>query len=273
MSALSVCEYIVIRVAPDPIRNESVAIGVALFEPRAGGFSGVRVAPDLRRARQLSPTFEPADLDGLARDLEARLGTMTPEWRSREYLLRLAAEGFSHTLQFSTPTAVLTGDPAAELERLYRAYAAPPEAAAATVAAGARRRILLHLQRVFREERIPRLAPAAAREWLGGGDRFRFDFHYRGRRDATVHLIQAVDLGAEDESGIKDLCYTFGRLRRREAAGAPRFDLAAFVESADAASLDEPALYRRHLLDEAGARVLALAQAPEECARIRGALA
>src|SRR6185312_5661405 len=276
MSSMSMCEFVVIRVAPDPIRNESVAIGVALFESRSGGFSGVRMAPDLRRAQALSPQFEPADLAGLAADLEARLRTAAPEWHSREYLLRLAQEGFSHTLQFTTPSAVLTHDPAAELDRLYQQYAAPPEAASRTVAVGARRRILQHLQRVFAEERLPRLAPVAARQWLSAGDRFRFDLHYRGLGDGTVHLIQAVDL-ADDEAAVKELAFTVGRLRRLEQ----RFDVAAFAEPPsgrqglrDPAFVDEldPMDYGRSLLEEAGIRVLLLDQAAAEAARIRAAL-
>lgn len=262
------CEYVLIRVAPDPIRDEAVNIGVALYEPSAGGFAGVRISPDLRRARQLSPLFEESDLAGLEADLMARLRAPVdaPPWRSREYFLQFAQESFSHALRMSPPAVVFTADPAAELDRLYQQYAAPIAAPATAAVTSARRSILRHLQRVFTEERILHRLERNARpgEWLGEPDTFRFDYHYQP--NGTHHAIQAIPL-VGDEAAIKELCFTVTRLRSRLGS----LDVAGFDQPTPALSA-QTADYHRGLLTDAGIRVMPLDQAPAEAARIRAAL-
>jgi hypothetical protein len=261
---MQACEYVLIRVAPDPIRSEHVNIGVALFGAAPGSFAGVRISPDLRRARQLSPLFEPADLAGLEAELAARLRTVAPAWLSRDYLLQLAHEGFSHGLQFTAPRAVLTADPAAELDRLYQAYAAPPPAVERQVELGARRRILHHLQRVFTEEGVWEKLDRNARagDWLAEPDPFRFDLSAhppQGRR-----VIQALPLEEGSEGFVKELCFTVERVRSRLGF----LDAAAFTESQPAV----PA-YHRALLDQSAIRLLRPGDAVAEAARIRAAFA
>ena len=264
---LQACEYVLIRVAPDPIRHEHVNVGVALFAAGAAGaagFAGVRINPDLRRARQLSPLFDPADLAGLEAELSARLRTAAPRWDSRDYLLQLAQESFSHSLQFTAPRAVLTADPAAELDRLYQAYAAPPPALERPLEAGARRRVLNHLQRVFTEEGVWHRLERNARpgEWLGEPDRFRFDLAYDpgGKR----HVIQALPLGGDSEGAVKELCFTVERVRAR---------LGFLAAAAFTPPLPPPPGYHRGLLEYSAIRLLTLDQAAAEAARIRAAFA
>jgi len=271
---MSACEFVLIRIAPDPIRNEAVNIGVALYDPAAGGFAGVRISPDLRRLRQLSPLFEEGDLAGLEADLLARLQAPAAAeqfWRSREYFLQSAQESFSHAVQLSAPAVVLTADPAAELDRLYQQYAAPIVVpATAVVVSSARRAILRHLQRVFTEERVLQHLGRNVRagEWLGEPDAFRFDYHYQP--NGLHHALQAIPL-ASDETAIKELCFTVTRLRSRLGGLGSGLDVAGFDQPA--AALSAPtADYHRGLLTDAGVRIMTLAEAPAEAARIRAAL-
>ncbi len=261
---LQPCEYVLIRVAPDPVRNEHVNIGVALFAADAGGFTGVRINADLRRARQLSPLFDAGDLAGLEADLAARLHTAAPPWSSRAYLLQLAQESFSHSLQFTAPSAVLTADPAAELDRLFQAYAAPPPALERPLEAGARRRILQHLQRVFTEERVWARLERNVRpgEWLGEPDSFRFDFAYTP--GGARHVIQALPLPEDCEAAVKELCFTVERVRARLGF----LDAAVF-----AAASPPPPAYPRRLLEHSSIRLLGLDDAAAEAGRIRAAFA
>ncbi|HVA64140.1 MAG TPA: DUF3037 domain-containing protein [Terriglobales bacterium] len=271
---MSACEFVLIRIAPDPIRNEADNIGVALYDPAAGGFAGVRISPDLRRLRQLSPLFEEGDLAGLEADLLARLQAPAAAeqfWRSREYFLQSAQESFSHAVQLSAPAVVLTADPAAELDRLYQQYAAPIVVpATAVVVSSARRAILRHLQRVFTEERVLQHLGRNVRagEWLGEPDAFRFDYHYQP--NGLHHALQAIPL-ASDETAIKELCFTVTRLRSRLGGLGSGLDVAGFDQPA--AALSAPtADYHRGLLTDAGVRIMTLAEAPAEAARIRAAL-
>lgn len=263
------CQYVLIRLAPNPIRDEAVTVGVALFDARQGGFTGVRLLPEMTRVRQLAPQFDPAVLEGLEADLLLRLRTSEPAWLSRQYFLELAHETFSHTLRLSDPQTVLTANPAAELDRLYQQYAAPISPmpnAEAVVAGGARRRVLLHLRRVFTEERVLRHMQRNARagEWLATPDRFAFDFHYQERGGSRQHhVIQALPW-ASGEGVVKELCFTVERVRRHLG----QFDVAAFHDDAPA----DDAAYVASLLSEASVRVLPLAEAAAEAGRIRASL-
>lgn len=266
---LHACQYVLIRLAPNPIRDEAVTVGVALFDARQGGFTGVRLLPDLSRVRQLAPQFDPAVLEGLEADLLLRLQTSEPAWLSRQYFLELAHETFSHTLRLSDPQTVMTADPAAELDRLFLQYAAPVSAipeAEAVVARGARRRVLLHLRRIFTEERVLQHMQRNVRAgtWLATPDRFAFDFHYQERGGSQQHhVIQALPW-ASGEGVVKELCFTVERVRRHLG----QFDVAAFHDDAPA----DDAAYLATLLSEAGVRLLPLAEAAAEAAHIRQAL-
>lgn len=261
------CEFFLIRVAPDPVRNEHLNIGVALFQP-AGGFAGVRLNGDFRRAHCLFPQWEAADLAGLEQEIAAKLQPGSEA--ARDYLLHLSQETFSHALQFSPPQTVLTEDPALELERLYERYAATPAPPSRELQRGSRRMVLRELERVFTEERIySRLQRnVRAGEWMGEPDSFRFDFHFKP--NGSRHVIQAVPLEG-DEAAVKEFCFTVARLRARLEAMAVGFDVASFTPALPSAA-GSPAAYHHDLLLQAGVRVLALDAAPEEAGRIRAAL-
>lgn len=259
-NGMSACEYVVIRVAPDPIRNEAVNVGVALFESHAGGFAGVRINADWRRARQLAPLFEESDLSGLEQDLLARLRTPAPAWLSREYFLQLAQESFGLGLQLSAPAVVLTHNPEQELERLYQAYAAPLAALREGVEPGARQKILRHLHRVFSEERLLGHLRRQGRvgDWLNTEDGFRFDYYYQPR-GGRRHVVQAMPVG--EDGPVRELCYTVARTRQRLGG----LDAAAIVDAT-------PSPFQSEMLEESAVRVLALEQAVAEAGRIRAAL-
>lgn len=265
---LSACEYVLIRVAPDPLRDEFVNIGVALYQPQAGGFSGVRVNRDWGRGRHLSPQFEGTDLEGLEFDLSERFRSHSPAWLGREYFLMLAQESFSHCVQISSPKVVLTQDPAAELDHLYQQYAAPPAAGPhlAYAETPVRQRILHSLRQTFNEERVwaHLRHHVRASEWLGVPDSFRFDHGYEAA--GRHHVIQAVELGG-NEGPVKALCLTVQEVRRRKG----RLEATAFAEAAAEAPEDLSA-YHAELMTAAEIRLLRLSQAAEEASRIRLAL-
>lgn len=260
---LQACEYVLIRIAPDPVRHEQLNLGVALFQPGAGGFAGVRCNRDYRRAACLFPQFNPADLAGLEAELQAKLA----DREQRDYFVALAEETFSHSLQVSAPTRVLTRDPAAELERLFETYAATPAPAPhAERAAGPRRQVLREMEQQLREAGVLHRLERGTRvgEWLGNPDDFRVDFSYQP--NGTRHILQALPLES-DASVIKEFCFTVGRIRARMAS----LDAAGVTGFSDAGEA-APRRYHRDLLLNAGIRVLDIGQMAAESARIRAAL-
>jgi hypothetical protein len=263
------CEYFLIRIAPDPVRNEYLNIGVALYEPQSQ-FVAVRLISDFQRIRCLFPSFDPADLAGLEEDLIRRLSAPgAVRWLSREYLLELAQESFAHALQLTPPNAVLTRDPATEVEELFRRYAAPPQALSReAVRLGPRRRVLRRLQQIFEQERLKDHLRHNLRvsDLVPDPDPFRFDYYYKP--NGVHHFIQALALGGSD-ADIRELGFTTGRLQRLLPSG---LEVTAVIDVAEPGTRSEVLAARsfhEELLREAGIQLVPLDQAHELAARIR----
>lgn len=262
------CEYFLIRIAPDPIRNEYLNIGVALYDPQ-GSFAAVRLISDYQRVRCLFPGFDVSDLNGLAEDLMQRLTAESPHWLSRQFLLDWAQECFAHALQLTPSNAVLTRDPAAELEELYRRYVAPPQASAADARLGPRRAVLHRLQQVFEQERLKEHLRRNLRvsDLIADRDPFRFDYYYKP--NGTHHFIQALALGGSD-AGIKELGFTAGRLHRLLPGDG--LEITAVVDVAEADLRSEVVAIRsfhEEILLDAGIELVPIDQAHALAARVR----
>lgn len=262
-------EYFLIRIAPDPIRNEYLNIGVALYDPH-GSFAAVRLVADFQRVRCLFPNFDVTDLQGLENDLMEHLRSSGPHWLSRQYLLDWAQECFAHTLQLTPPNAVLTRDPAAELEELYRRYAAPPPAPSAeNLRRGPRRLVLRQLQQIFEQERLKEYLRRNLRvsDLTPDPDPFRFDYYYKP--NGSHHFIQALALGGSD-ADIRELGFTTGRLHR--LLPTTELEFTAVINAAERQANREVLAVRsfqEELLREAGIELVPLDQAHELAARVR----
>lgn len=262
-------EYFLIRIAPDPVRNEYLNIGVALYDPQ-NSFAAVRLISDFQRVRCLFPGFDPADLKGLEDDLVQRLAAAGAErWLSREYLLEWAQECFAHALQLTPPNAVLTRDPAAEIEHLFRRYAAPPHAASGEdLRLSPRRMVLRHLQQVFDQERLTKHLQHNLRvsDLVPDPDPFRFDYHYKP--NGMHHFIQAVALGSSN-AAIRELGFTTGRLQHLLPSGLEVTAVVDVAEPDTGSEILAARSFHEGLLREAGIQLVPLDQAHALAARIR----
>jgi len=259
MAERNLCHYFLVRFAPDPLRHEAITVGVALFDD-VGGYADIRLVRGDARLGCLFPGAELPDLETLENDLRALV-----QGEGRAAFLASAHETFSHALQITAPNAVLTADPAAELELLYRQWAAPPTRVlgAPRRLPGARRLLLRDITAAFDEERVlshlQRDVTAAA---LGGeGDPFAFDFHYRP--NGVHHLLQAVVLAGEP-AAVKELGFTVTRLRSRLVAHGSGLEVTGIAR--DPATGD--ALHRE-LLTEVGIALVGMAEVPALAARVR----
>jgi len=211
---LQPCAYHVVRYQPNLIRDEWVNIGVLLLDPATG-----RV-----RQRWLE---EPADL--------ARLRRMHPA-ADEELLLRLPAEfhrqfagreldaqaimdkfeeTLCNTVQLATQKCVLTRDPDAELERVFREQVEPlREPRRGVVEIRTRNDVRARAADYFRTEKILRLMQRSVRveEFTAPGDPMRIDFSYR--RNGTRGFLHSVALG-RDPGQAKLLAYTAGAIRQQ----------------------------------------------------------
>jgi hypothetical protein len=117
-------DYVVLQLVPRVDRDERLNAGVILFCP-AAGFLGCRLRLDAARLRALAPDV---DLDGVSRQLAAiqalaegdpGAGPIAALSRSERFHWLSATR--STVVQPTAPHAGLCDDPAAALERLFRA--------------------------------------------------------------------------------------------------------------------------------------------------------
>jgi hypothetical protein len=229
---LQPCAYHVVRYQPNLIRDEWVNIGVLLFLPAEvsgagpdGGSAGGSASwPAAGRVRQRW-LDEPADLLRLRRlhpaadeELLLRLpAEFERQFAGREMEAGAILEKFDETLsnavQLAPRKGLLSRDPDAELDRLFREQVEPlREARRGVVEIRTRADVRARAADYFRTEKILRLMQRGVRveEFTAPGDPMRIDFSYR--RNGTRGFVHSVALG-RDPGQAKLLAYTAGAIR------------------------------------------------------------
>jgi hypothetical protein len=219
---LQPCAYHVVRYQPNLIRDEWVNIGVLLFIPGPGPGGGL--APGRVRQRWLE---EPADLVRLRRlhpaadeELLLRLpAEFDRQFSGREMAPEAILEKFDETLanavQLAPRKGLLSRDPDAELDRLFREQVEPlRETRRGAAEIRTRSDVRSRAADYFRSEKILRLMQRGVRveEFTVPGDPMRIDFSYR--RNGTRGFVHSVALG-RDPAQAKLLAYTAGAIRER----------------------------------------------------------
>jgi hypothetical protein len=223
---LQPCAYHVVRYQPNLIRDEWVNIGVLLFIPGDGPGQGPGEGPAAGRVRQRW-LEEPADLVRLRRlhpaadeDLLLRLpAEFDRQFAGREMEAAAILEKFDETLsnavQLAPRKGLLSRDPDAELERLFREQVEPlRETRRGAAEIRTRGDVRARAADFFRSEKILRLMQRSVRveEFTAPGDPMRIDFSYR--RNGTRGFVHSVALG-RDPGQAKLLAYTAGAIRER----------------------------------------------------------
>jgi len=227
---LQPCAYHVVRYQPNLIRDEWVNIGVLLFLPGLGPGQvpgqGLGEGPATGRVRQRW-LEEPADLARLRRlhpaadeELLLRLpAEFERQFAGREMEAAAILEKFDDTLsnavQLAPRKGLLSRDPDAELDRLFREQVEPlREARRGAVEIRTRSDVRARAADFFRTEKILRLMQRGVRveEFTAPGDPMRIDFSYR--RNGTRGFVHSVALG-RDPGQAKLLAYTAGAIRER----------------------------------------------------------
>jgi hypothetical protein len=225
------CEYFLAYYVPSPLRETRVAIGLVLLE-ETGRLVGHRFTGDWRAVRCLDPQADvnllslvAAQFDDLADEaLEPLEGGFSGKLRRME-------QDFAGSLQISPPRAVLTHNPAQELERLFAEHVAPRRALRppALLRPGSRSWVRAQLADAVRRhglwERFERDVPVE--QFTAPGDAFRIDFRFRP--NGVAHFLHALSL-ERDWTQAKLLGYTYWRIRENSDAR-----LTAIVADADPA--------------------------------------
>jgi SOS regulatory protein LexA len=116
-------ELHLLRFLPHALRDDFVTVGVLLLESD-GGFAEVRLTRDWRMLQCLAPDVDSEWFTMVESEIRQRLGNL----RRREDLIRLVSERFGTMIDVAPTKAVLTEDPAKEMEVLASMYLVPMEA-------------------------------------------------------------------------------------------------------------------------------------------------
>jgi hypothetical protein len=209
---LQTCAYHVVRYQPNLIRDEWANIGVLLFDPASGRVRQrwLEEPADFARLRRLHPA---ADEDLLLRLPSEFDRQFTAAGDGGVALLEKFDQTFSNALQLSPRKGVLSGDPEAELERIFHEQVEPLRELR-RVSAEIRTRSDLRSQAAdfFRTEKILRWMERGVRvaEFTYAGDPMRIDFSYR--RNGTRGFVHSVAL-ARDPGQAKLLAFTANAIR------------------------------------------------------------
>src|SRR5580692_696667 len=229
---LQPCAYHVVRYQPNLIRDEWVNIGVLLFIPGPGPGPGPGQGPGQGPGDGTSPgrvrqrwLEEPADFVRLRRlhpaadeELLLRLpAEFDRQFAGREMEAARILEKFDETLsnavQLAPGKGLLSRDPDAELDRLFREQVEPlREARRGPAEIRTRADVRARAADFFRTEKILRLMQRGVRveEFTAPGDPMRIDFSYG--RNGTRGFVHSVALG-RDPGQAKLLAFTAGAIR------------------------------------------------------------
>ncbi|HWX39021.1 MAG TPA: DUF3037 domain-containing protein [Candidatus Sulfotelmatobacter sp.] len=258
--ALQSCAYHVVRYQPNLVRDEWVNIGVLLLIPPHGNGQ----APGAGRVRQRW-LEEPADLARLRRlhpavdeDLLLRLpAAFDQQFAGREMDAEAILEKFDDTLsnavQLAPRKGLLSRDPDAELDRLFRDQVEPVrEARRGPAEVRTRGDVRARAADFFRSAKILRFMQRGVRveEYTAPGDPMRIDFAYR--RNGTRGFVHSLALG-RDPGQAKLLAFTAGAIRER----VPHSEFLAVTEREPARG-NARDQFVSEILRETGVRVLPL---------------
>ncbi len=182
-------ELYLLRFLPHPLRDDFVTVGVLLLESD-GGFAEVRFTRDWRMLQSVAPDVDLEWFGMVESEIRGKLGSL----RRREDLMQLVSEKFGTMLDVAPAKAVLTEDPAKEMEVLSSMYLVPMERGERAQQRTGRVAIVSTMKEAFAEAGVLKLMQRDLNvvKYTGQGDPFRIDFGYRA--GSAVKMFHAVSL-------------------------------------------------------------------------------
>src|SRR5271163_332253 len=113
-------ELHLLRFLPHSLRDDFVTVGVLLVESD-GGFADVQFTRDWKMLQCVAPDVELEWFELVEKEIRARLGNL----HRRDDLMQLISERFGTTIDVAPTKAVLSEDPAKEMEVLAGMYLVP----------------------------------------------------------------------------------------------------------------------------------------------------
>jgi DUF3037 family protein len=263
---LKECSLFLVRYVPDPVKGETINLGVLLHSP-TDEYLGCLFTRDLRRVRNFHPD---ADLE-LLRELQSDFEKQIEEHGEKlgEYLDYLQ-KTFSNLVQVGSPRTCLVRDPQGELAGFFARYVGtrPAAAPAEDQRLYIKQRLTSALKNANVWEKLEKRVPAAP--WTHPDDPLHLDYAYRplfveGKPNGHIRFLHALSLKRDTELA-KVLVYTMEHVRRKDPA-----DLTAVVEGLPGRG-DKAAGLSRRILEEGGVRIRPLAEVQTLAQNLRSEL-
>lgn len=255
-------ELYLLRFLPHALRDDFVTVGVLLLESD-GGFADVRLTRDWRMLQCVAPDVELEWFAMVENEIRGRLGSL----RGRDDLMQLVNERFGTMMDVAPTKAVLTEDPAKEMEVLASMYLARPERGERGQPRTGRVAIVNTMNEAFAEAGVLELIQRDLDvvKYTGPGDPFRIDFGYRV--GSAVKMFHAVSLAANVDQALA-LAYRYSRVdagMRREQLQA---SLTAVVDQ-EMALLDDRTRFAIGMLEQSSVRVRTVGEMAEVAGEVR----
>jgi chorismate mutase len=255
-------ELHLLRFLPHPLRDDFVTVGFLLLESD-GGFAEVRVTRDLRTLRCLAPDADPEWFEMVENEIRKILQNVP----RRDELVELVNDRFGTMLDVAPTKAVVTGDPAQEMEVLASIYLAPaghgPPAAQPT----RRSAIVNRMKEAFEGAGVLGLMQRDLQlaKYTGAGDPLRIDFGYRV--GSTVKMFHAVPVAANVDQALA-LALRYSRVEAGMQQERLQASLTAVVEQ-EKEMWDSRTLFAVEMLQQNSVRVRKVGEMAELAGEVR----
>jgi hypothetical protein len=199
-------ELYLLRFLPHALRDDFVTVGVLLLESD-GGFAEVRFTRDWRMLQCVAPDVELEWFELVESEIRGRLGSL----RRRDEIMQLVNERFGTMIDVAPTKAVITEDPAKEMEVLASMYLVPTERGERSPSRTGRVAIVGTMKEAFSEAGVLELMQRDLDvvRYTGQGDPFRIDFGYRV--GSAVKMFHAVSVAANVDQALA-LAYRYSRV-------------------------------------------------------------
>jgi hypothetical protein len=255
-------ELYLLRFLPHALRDDFVTVGLLLLESDAG-FAEVRFTRDWRMLQCVAPDVELEWFEMVESEIRGKLGSL----RRRENLMQLMNERFGTMIDVAPTKAVLTEDPAKEMEVLTSMYLVQMERGEPAQQRTGRVAIVNTMEAAFSNAGVLELMrrDLDVVRYTGQGDPFRIDFGYRV--GSALRMFHAVSVMANVNQALA-LAYRYPRVEvgmRREQIET---SMTAVVDQARALR-DERTRFAIGMLEENSVRVRAVGEMAEIAGEVR----
>jgi chorismate mutase len=226
MADLRKLELYLLRFLPHTLRDDFVTVGVLLMESD-GGFAEVRLTRDWKMLQCVAPDVELEWFALVESEIRARLGSL----RRRDDLLQFVTERFGMMIDVAPTKAVLTDDPAKEMEVLASMYLVAMERGERVLTRTGRVAIVNTMKEAFASGGVLELMQRDLDvvQYTGMGDPFRIDFGYRV--GSAVKMFHAVTLAGNVDQALA-LAFRYSRVEAGMRQAQLHASLTAVVEQA-----------------------------------------